>query len=131
MILTQMIEAKLTSQSGFLFWGTDRLISFARLVIVNKLWLIKSERREECGQATIEVLDGEVMRLTVKRELLEWKAGQHAYVPEPCRTDRVVLMVQIPLYALDRLDKGRTTSFQLCQLPRRRCTPRGCFPDQG
>ena len=72
------MEASLTSQSGFLLWGTDRLISFARLVIVNKLWLIKSESSDECGQAKIEVLDGEVMRLTVKRDLLEWKAGQHA-----------------------------------------------------
>jgi hypothetical protein len=64
-------------QSGFFFWIVDRIISFARLVVVNKLWLIKSESKDECGQGTIELLDGEVMRLTMKRDMLDWKAGQH------------------------------------------------------
>jgi ferric-chelate reductase len=64
-------------QSGFLLWTIDRLISLARLVAVNKLWLIKSEAVDQCGQATIEVLDGEVMRLTMRRDM-HWEAGQHA-----------------------------------------------------
>jgi len=63
-------------QSGFLLWFVDRLVSLARMVAVNKLWLIKSESATECGQATIEMLDGEVMRLTMKRDL-DWQAGQH------------------------------------------------------
>jgi len=46
------------------------------MVAVNKLWLIKSESAAECGQAIIEMLDGEVMRLTMKRDL-DWQAGQH------------------------------------------------------
>jgi hypothetical protein len=66
-------------QSGFLLWFVDRLVSLARMVAVNKLWLIKSESAAECGQATIEMLDGEVMRLTMKRDL-DWQAGQHVYV---------------------------------------------------
>lgn len=49
------------------------------MVAVNKLWLIKSEVADECGQATIEMLDGEVMRLTMKRDM-DWQAGQHVYV---------------------------------------------------
>jgi hypothetical protein len=69
-------------QSGFLLWFADRLISLARMVAVNKLWLIKSESAAECGQATIEMLDGEVMRLTMKRDL-DWQAGQHVYVLLP------------------------------------------------
>jgi ferric-chelate reductase len=64
-------------QSGFLLWTVDRLISLARMVAVNKLWLIKSEAVDQCGQATIEVLDGEVMRLTMRRDM-HWEAGQHA-----------------------------------------------------
>lgn len=99
------METELTLQSGFLLWGTDRLISTVRLVIVNKLWLVKSESRDECGQATIEVLDGEVMRLTMKRDLLEWKAGQHAYVSHP--RSNSTLNPQVPLYAFDRMDKSR------------------------
>ena len=49
------------------------------MVAVNKLWLIKSESAAECGQTTIEMLDGEVMRLTMKRDM-DWHAGQHVYV---------------------------------------------------
>jgi hypothetical protein len=73
-------KIKADHQSGFLLWFADRLISAARLFVVNRLWLVKTEAKKECGQGTIEMLDGEVMRLTMKRDLLDWQAGHHAYV---------------------------------------------------
>lgn len=98
-------------QSGFLLWFIDRLISLARMVAVNKLWLVKTESADGCGQATIELLDGEVMRLTLRRDM-DWQAGQHAYVPFYRYGDIAYLHCQFLVDAFYRMDQSRATSFQ-------------------
>jgi hypothetical protein len=65
-------------KAGLLIWALDRFISLCRTVIINKLWLIPTRRADQAGSALIDIMDGEVMRMTVTRPLFNWKAGQHA-----------------------------------------------------
>ncbi|TXT11226.1 hypothetical protein VHUM_01977 [Vanrija humicola] len=60
---------------GLLLWGLDRFVGFARLVLVNKLWFRRN--------STIELVDTDVLRVTVHRPLLRWSAGQHAFLTMP------------------------------------------------
>lgn len=68
-------------QSGIIIWSFDRLARLGRHILLNKLWLLPvSKRRLASGldDARLEVVGDECMRLTVKRPLVKWKAGQHA-----------------------------------------------------
>ncbi|KAL1410594.1 ferric-chelate reductase Frp1 [Vanrija albida] len=60
---------------GLFLWGLDRFVGFARLAVVNKLWFRHS--------ASIELVDTDVLRVTVNRPLLRWSAGQHAFLTMP------------------------------------------------
>ena len=67
------------SQPGFVIWGFDRLVRVLRLVVLNKMWMFPS-RRVSAGltDTKVEVLGSDVLRVTVQRDQLSWKAGQHA-----------------------------------------------------
>lgn len=60
---------------GLFLWGLDRFVGFARLVLVNKLWFRNN--------STIELVDTDVLRVTVNRPLLRWSPGQHAFLTMP------------------------------------------------
>ncbi|GMK58647.1 hypothetical protein CspeluHIS016_0600890 [Cutaneotrichosporon spelunceum] len=65
-------------------WGLDRFVSFGRMVVVNKVWLLPfRSRREEHSACTVELVSPEVMRLRVRRPLFRWRAGQHAFITMP------------------------------------------------
>jgi hypothetical protein len=85
------------------------------MVAVNKLWLVKSESADICGQATIEMLDGEVMRLTMKRDL-DWQAGQHAYVLCPLSRDvsSLVSFLSMPSIGWTKVEQH---PFSMCNSP--------------
>ncbi|TYJ55487.1 hypothetical protein B9479_003877 [Cryptococcus floricola] len=61
----------------FIIWGFDRAARWVRTIWTNRLW---TAGRGEC---TIEVLEGDCMRLTFKRYGFTWKAGQHMFVSAP------------------------------------------------
>ncbi|BEJ14503.1 hypothetical protein CspHIS471_0402700 [Cutaneotrichosporon sp. HIS471] len=63
-------------------WGLDRLVSFGRIVMVNKGWLFFTSKRVERG-CIAELVSPEVVRLRVRRPMLRWQAGQHAFITMP------------------------------------------------
>lgn len=69
---------------ALLLWGIDRFCAFARLFIVNKSWLLwSSARREEHSGSVVELIDEDVVRVTVNRPLFKWSPGQHAFLTMP------------------------------------------------
>ncbi|TXT10807.1 hypothetical protein VHUM_02312 [Vanrija humicola] len=67
-----------------LIWGLDRIVSFARLAIINKAWLLPfRSRRAEHSACKVELVDPNVVRITVNRPILRWIPGQHAFVSMP------------------------------------------------
>ncbi|KAK4688008.1 hypothetical protein P7C73_g2110, partial [Tremellales sp. Uapishka_1] len=62
---------------GFVLWGLDRGVRFAKLVCINRLW------RTARADGTVELVDKDVVRLTVKGKNMHWKAGQHACISIP------------------------------------------------
>ncbi|ODN97022.1 hypothetical protein I350_08000 [Cryptococcus amylolentus CBS 6273] len=61
----------------FVIWGFDRVVRWGRTIWTNRLW--KAGR----GECTIEVLEGDCLRLSFKRYGFTWKAGQHVFVSAP------------------------------------------------
>jgi predicted ferric reductase len=69
---------------GLVIWAFDRVLAALRMFVVNKAWLMPlSSRREEHSACTVELVDPDVVRLTVKRPLLKWAPGQHAFITMP------------------------------------------------
>jgi predicted ferric reductase len=65
-------------------WGLDRFVSFGRMVVVNKAWLLPfRSKREQHSACTVELVSPEVLRLRVRRPLFRWSAGQHAFITMP------------------------------------------------
>lgn len=59
-------------------WVVDRLIRFARLYRANrKSGNSTSDVLGTSGNCTVELLEGNVLRLTVIRPNMRWSAGQH------------------------------------------------------
>ncbi|WOO82515.1 Ferric reductase transmembrane component 3 [Vanrija pseudolonga] len=68
----------------FIIWGLDRFASLARMVVINKAWLLPfASRRAEHSACKVELVDPNVVRITVNRPILRWIPGQHAYVTMP------------------------------------------------
>lgn len=69
---------------ALLLWGIDRFVAFARLFFYNKSWLMwSSARHEEHSGSVVELIDHDVVRVTVTRPLFKWTPGQHAFVTMP------------------------------------------------
>ncbi|CAK9787366.1 unnamed protein product [Cutaneotrichosporon oleaginosum] len=69
---------------SLLLWGLDRIVSFGRMIVVNKVWLLPfRSKREEHSACTVELVSSDVLRLRVRRPLFRWRAGQHAFVTMP------------------------------------------------
>lgn len=62
---------------GLLIWGFDRAIRLGRLIWNNKFW-----NRAHPGDALVELLSDDTIRLTLRRRI-SWTPGQHAYVILP------------------------------------------------
>lgn len=67
---------------SMLLWGLDRLTSLARLIVINLAWVIPF-RRHKAESCTVEVVDSDVVRVTFKRPIFRWNAGQHANIIMP------------------------------------------------
>lgn len=66
-------------QPGLVIWGFDRLVRVLRLVVLNKMWMFPSRRVSEgLADTKVEVLGSDVLRVTIQRGGLSWRAGQHA-----------------------------------------------------
>lgn len=68
-------------QSGIVIWSFDRLARLGRHIVLNRMWLLPVSRRRltsGLNEAQLEVVGDECMRLTIKRPLMKWSAGQHA-----------------------------------------------------
>ncbi|WVQ74007.1 hypothetical protein IAR50_003588 [Cryptococcus sp. DSM 104548] len=61
----------------FVIWGYDRVVRWGRTIWANRLW---TSGRGEC---TIEVMEGDAIRLTFKRYGFKWSAGQHVFISAP------------------------------------------------
>lgn len=62
-------------QPALAIWVLDRIIRFIRLAYINRIHL-----RPGGGAAkgcTVEIVSRDVMRVTIARPGLKWKAGQH------------------------------------------------------
>jgi predicted ferric reductase len=69
---------------GLVIWGFDRVVAAARMFIVNKAWLMPlSSRRSEHSGCVVELVEQDVVRLTVNRPLFRWSPGQHAFITMP------------------------------------------------
>lgn len=69
---------------ALLLWGIDRFVAFARLFFHNKTWLMwSSARHAEHSGSTVELIDDDVVRVTVNRPLFKWSPGQHAFLTMP------------------------------------------------
>jgi ferric-chelate reductase len=64
---------------GFILWGLDRLMRAGRVFWNTSIW---HPNAKEYSQATIEMLSGDTLRMTLKCRA-SWTAGQHAYVMLP------------------------------------------------
>lgn len=62
---------------ALLVWAFDRVLRLGRLVWNNKMW-----SRDRSGDALVELLSEDTIRLTLTREI-SWTPGQHAYVILP------------------------------------------------
>lgn len=70
--------------AALVVWGFDRGVGFLRMFLVNKGWfLCVPSKRQETSACTCELLEGEVVRLTVRRPLLRFSPGQHAFITMP------------------------------------------------
>ncbi|KAL1409230.1 ferric-chelate reductase Frp1 [Vanrija albida] len=61
--------------AGLIIWGGSRVLGLVRLAYLNALW--------RSDLALVELLEPDVMRVTVPRDRLKWHAGQHAYLTMP------------------------------------------------
>lgn len=57
-------------------WALDRFLRFAKVIYINNF--LNPSKFKMLGESKIELLDHDVMRVTLRRENWSWKAGQHA-----------------------------------------------------
>ncbi|WVF69269.1 hypothetical protein IAT40_004045 [Kwoniella sp. CBS 6097] len=62
-------------------WALDRFIRFGKVMYQNNFH--KANRWKNLGESKIELLDHDVMRVTIRRENFHWKAGQHGFISSP------------------------------------------------
>jgi len=63
---------------ALLVWAFDRVLRAGRLVWNNSFW-----NRHHKGDALVELLSEDTIRLTLRRNNINWRPGQHAYVILP------------------------------------------------
>lgn len=69
---------------GLVIWAFDRIFSLLRMFWVNMAWLLPlSSRRADHSACTVDLVDPNVVRLTVKRNNFKWSPGQHALITMP------------------------------------------------
>ncbi|KAK4687093.1 ferric-chelate reductase, partial [Tremellales sp. Uapishka_1] len=69
---------------SLLIWGLDRLVRLGKVIVLNKLWFLPfASKKDQVGYCTVELVDEDVMRLTMNTNTLSWGAGQHAFVTMP------------------------------------------------
>ncbi|WVQ80616.1 hypothetical protein IAT38_002721 [Cryptococcus sp. DSM 104549] len=73
---------------ALLFWGIDRSIRGFKVLYQNDIFarlspFRRKEPRQPLGDCRVELLDHDVMRVTVRRDRWSWKAGQHAFISSP------------------------------------------------
>ncbi|WWC70536.1 uncharacterized protein I206_104487 [Kwoniella pini CBS 10737] len=66
---------------AMVIWIFDRLLRFAQVIYQNNFH--RPGEWSSNGDCKIELLDHDVMRITIKRENFHWKAGQHAFISAP------------------------------------------------
>ncbi|RSH83916.1 hypothetical protein EHS25_005160 [Saitozyma podzolica] len=69
--------------AGFVVWGLDRFLSLCKIIVGNKLWLLATSQKRDTSECLVELVSEGVMRITMARPLLHWKAGQHAFLSMP------------------------------------------------
>ncbi|KAK8858407.1 hypothetical protein IAR55_002634 [Kwoniella newhampshirensis] len=69
---------------AMVIWALDRIIRGARVVWANNF--LNPKKRNTSGASTIELLNHNVMRVTIRRDGFKWKAGQHAFIAAPSIT---------------------------------------------
>ncbi|OCF43978.1 ferric reductase transmembrane component 4 [Kwoniella heveanensis CBS 569] len=62
-------------------WALDRFIRFAKVMYQNNFH--KPNRWKNLGESKIELLDHDVMRVSIRRDNFHWKAGQHGFISSP------------------------------------------------
>ncbi|OWZ45379.1 ferric reductase transmembrane component 4 [Cryptococcus neoformans c8] len=62
-------------------WALDRFLRFAKVIYINNF--LNPSKFKMLGESKIELLDHDVMRVTLRRENWSWKAGQHAFISAP------------------------------------------------
>ncbi|ODN81314.1 ferric reductase transmembrane component 4 [Cryptococcus wingfieldii CBS 7118] len=81
---------------AILIWAFDRCLRFIKVSYINKISpFIQSRRDAKKGKRSnrgpqrgvkVELLEHDVMRVTIEREGWSWKAGQHAFISAPSLT---------------------------------------------
>ncbi|WWC95890.1 hypothetical protein V866_002757 [Kwoniella sp. B9012] len=66
---------------AMVIWIFDRLLRFAQVIYQNNFH--KPSKWATSGDCKIELLDHDVMRITIRRDNFHWKAGQHAFISAP------------------------------------------------
>ncbi|WWC62309.1 uncharacterized protein I303_104905 [Kwoniella dejecticola CBS 10117] len=66
---------------AMVIWVFDRLLRFAQVIYQNNFH--NPRNWSSSGDCRIELLDHDVMRITIRRENFHWKAGQHAFISAP------------------------------------------------
>lgn len=59
-------------KAGVALWAMDRGVRMIKWIMINKMWQGKRQ------DVKVEVMEGDVMRLTVRGSALKWSPGQHA-----------------------------------------------------
>nr|KIR86161.1 ferric reductase transmembrane component 4 [Cryptococcus tetragattii IND107] len=62
-------------------WAFDRFLRFGKVIYINNF--LNPRKFNMLGESRIELLDHDVMRVTLRRENWSWKAGQHAFISAP------------------------------------------------
>ncbi|WRT67595.1 uncharacterized protein IL334_004567 [Kwoniella shivajii] len=62
-------------------WIFDRLLRFLKVLYQNNFH--NPRKWKSRGESKIELLDHDVMRVTIRRDNFHWKAGQHAFISAP------------------------------------------------
>ncbi|KAF9534178.1 ferric reductase NAD binding domain-containing protein [Crepidotus variabilis] len=75
---TKAVEHSTYIFPAFIVWGLDRFLRGCRLVWNNEMWNSKHS-----GDALVEPLGQDTIRLTLRRRGVTWTPGQHAYVILP------------------------------------------------
>ncbi|WVW84449.1 hypothetical protein I302_106483 [Kwoniella bestiolae CBS 10118] len=66
---------------AMVIWIFDRLLRFAQVIYQNNFH--NPRKWSTSGDCKIELLDHDVMRITIRRDNFHWRAGQHAFISAP------------------------------------------------